>query len=62
MHLYQVWEGKIITIQLSPFTTMAFPSVYTWTCRLMFTVVTEMHYGKLWVNCPLQQTSIAIRS
>ena len=26
------------------------------------TVVTEKHYGKLRVNCPLQQTSVAIRS
>jgi len=26
------------------------------------TVVTEKHYGKLRPNCPLQQTSIAIRS
>ena len=26
------------------------------------TVVTEKHYGKLRANCPLQQTSVAIRS
>ena len=26
------------------------------------TVVTEKHYGKLRVNCPLQKTSVAIRS
>ena len=49
-------------IQRSPFTSTAFPSVLHLETQADVTVVTEKHYGKLRVNCPLQQTSVSIRS
>ena len=61
MYLYQLQEGKsqrpTVTIYIN-----GIPISLHLDTQADVTVVTEKHYGKLCVNCPLQQTSVVIRS
>ena len=59
--MYQLEEGKsqnpMVAIHVD-----GIPISLHWDTQADVTVVTEKHYGKLRANCPLQETSIAIRS
>ena len=61
VHLYQLQEGKTqnptVAIHVN-----GIPISLHLDTQADVTVVTEKHYRKLWANCPLQQTSVAIRS
>lgn len=61
MYLYQLQRGKsqtpVVAIHIN-----GIPISLHLDTQADVTVVTEKHYGKLRTKCPLQQTSMAIRS
>ena len=61
VHLYQLKEGKTQNPTVAVHINGILISLHLDT-QADVTVVTEKHYRKLKANCPLQQTSIAIRS
>ena len=61
VYLYQLKEGKSQNPTVALHINGILVSLHLDT-RADVTVVTEKHCGKLKANCPLQQTSIAIRS
>lgn len=61
VYLYQLKEGKSQNPTVAVHINGILISLHLDT-QADVTVVTEKHYGKIKANCPLQQTSIAIRS
>ena len=61
VYLYQLKKGKSQNPTAAVHINRILISLHLET-QADVTVVTEKHYGKLKANCPLQQTSIAIRS